>query len=141
MKVKDLMTESPACCYPDSKLRDVANLMLKNDCGEIPIIDKSTNRPIGVITDRDIACRCVAAGKDPERLTAKDVMSKPVVTVTPETTIDACCSTMEKNQIRRIPVVDAKGCCGIISQADIARKASDRKTAEVVKEVSRPARA
>ena len=63
-----------------------------------------------------------------------------LVTVTPSTDVNECCETMERHQIRRVPVIDADGnCCGMVSQADIARQAPARKTAEVVREVSQPA--
>jgi CBS-domain-containing membrane protein len=66
-------------------------------------------------------------------------MTSPVVTVMPNTDVKECCDTMEKHQIRRVPVIDASGnCCGMVSQADIANHASARKTAEVVKQVSQP---
>lgn len=58
--------------------------MTEHDCGEIPVLD-SERKVVGVITDRDIACRVVAQGKDPKRTEARDVMSRPVVTATPET--------------------------------------------------------
>ncbi len=78
------------------------------------------------------------AGKDPRELTAGDCMSSPCVTVTPGTRLDKCCTTMEENRIRRLVVVDQDGfCCGIVSQADIARRIAD-KAGEVVKEVSQP---
>ena len=143
MKVKDIMTSDPACCTPDTGLKDVARMMVENDCGEIPIVEsEESQRPIGVITDRDIACRAVARGLNPLDLTAKDCMTSPCVTVTPETSVEECCQTMEEHQIRRVPVVDASGaCCGIVAQADIARNASKRDTAEVVKEVSAAASA
>jgi CBS-domain-containing membrane protein len=65
-------------------------------------------------------------------------MSSPVVTVTPETSVDDCCKVMEENQVRRVPVVDESGaCCGMVSQADVAGRGSKEETAEVVKEVSR----
>jgi predicted transcriptional regulator/YHS domain-containing protein len=122
-------------------LRDVARLMRDFDCGEIPVVDGSAKRPVGVVTDRDIACRAVAQGSDLDELSARDCMSTPVVTVTPETSIEDCCNTMEARQIRRVPVVDQAGsCCGIVSQADVALHASARQSAEVVREVSRPAR-
>ena len=64
-------------------------------------------------------------------------MSSPVVTVTPETSVDDCCKVMEENQVRRVPVVDESGaCCGMVSQADAAERGSKEETAEVVREVS-----
>ena len=139
MKVKDIMTKNPACCSADDGLQSVAKMMADNDCGCIPIVeDTSSNKPIGIVTDRDISIRAVAEGKNPLDLTARDVMTGNVVTVTPDTSVEDCCNLMEKNQIRRIAVVDGSGaCCGIVAQADIAVNADDRKTAEVVQEVSK----
>lgn len=118
MQVREVMTKSPVCCPPDLSLKDVARLMVDFDCGEIPVVDVDAKRPVGVITDRDIACRIVAQGRDPLGLAAKDCMSAPVVTVTPDTPVEECCRTMEEHQIRRIPVIDEGGsCCGIVSQA------------------------
>lgn len=135
--VRDIMTENPSCCSPETSLQDVAKNMCDNNCGEIPVLDDE-NRPIGVITDRDIACRAVAQGKNPLELTAEDCMSSPCVTVNLDSSLDQCCALMEEHQIRRIPVVDEDGCCcGIVSQADIALKAPKEKTAEVLQEVSK----
>ncbi len=141
MQVKDIMTREPACCMPDTNLQEVARLMVECDCGEIPVVEnRQSMKPVGVVTDRDICCRTVAEGKNPLEMTAGDCMSSPCVTVTPEMGVEDCCRVMEENQIRRVPVVDERGaCCGIVAQADIAQRASERETAEVVKEVSRAA--
>jgi len=83
-------------------------------------------QPVGVITDRDIICRAVALGKNPLELTARDCMTSPVVTVTPDASIEQCAEVMETHRLRRIPVVDAAGsCCGIVSQADVALRMPD----------------
>ena len=139
MNVKEIMSYDPACCTRETPLQDLAVLMVENDCGEIPVLDNSqTKRPVGVVTDRDIVCRTVALGKNPLELKARDCMSSPAVTVTPETSVDECCSLMEENQLRRIVVVDGSGCCcGIVAQADIARNADKSDAGEVVKQVSK----
>ena len=139
MKVKEIMSEEPACCTRETSLQDVAILMVEHDCGEIPVVDNmQSKRPVGVVTDRDITCRTVALGKNPLDLRARDCMSSPAVTVSPETGVDECCRLMEENQLRRVPVVDESGCCcGIVSQADIASHASKGDAGEMVKEVSR----
>ena len=140
MNVKEIMTMHPACCSPDAGLETVAKMMVDNDCGCIPIVEDRTGKPVGIVTDRDITIRAVAEGKNPLDLTARDVMTANVVTVTPETNIEDCCRMMEENQLRRIAVVDGSGaCCGIVAQADIAVNADQSKTAEVVQEVSRAA--
>jgi CBS domain-containing protein len=141
MNVKEVMTKNPACCTPDTGLQEVAQMMVDHDCGCIPVVDSNeTKMPLGMITDRDIACRVVAKGQNPLDLTAQDAMTTTVVSVTPETSLEDCCNLMEESQIRRVAVVDENGsCCGIVAQADIAINAGDRKTAEVVQEVSKGA--
>lgn len=85
MQVKDVMTANPACCTAETNLREVAQLMVEHDCGEIPVVaNKDTKKPVGVVTDRDIVCRTVAKGTNPLDLTAADCMSQPCVTVTPD---------------------------------------------------------
>jgi CBS domain-containing protein len=134
---RDVMTPDPACCSPSTTLDRVAKLMTQNDCGEIPIVD-SADRPVGVITDRDIVCRVVAEGKNPSAYTAEQYMSQPVVTVRADAPLDEVVATMEKHQIRRVPVVDERGCCaGMISQADVAWNGGEHTVAELVREVSR----
>jgi CBS domain-containing protein len=137
---KDIMSANPACCTPEHNVQQAAELMVKHDCGEIPVVESDGNmKPIGVITDRDIACRVVAMGKNPNQTRVRDAMSSPPVTVTPDASLEECCRIMEESQIRRVPVVDQSGiCCGIVSQADIAKAASTQQTAEVVKQVSEP---
>jgi CBS domain-containing protein len=139
MKVKSLMTSNPACCTSDTDLRSVARLMVEHDCGAIPVVESlDSMNPVGVVTDRDIVVRSVAEGKNPLEMTARECMSSPGVTVRLETPLEDCRRTMEGHQIRRVPVVDEAGrCCGIVAQADIARKASARETAWLVKELSR----
>ena len=67
---RDVMTADPACCTAESTLDLVARMMMENDCGEIPIVDH-LDRPVGVLTDRDIVCRVVAEGKNPSGHTAE----------------------------------------------------------------------
>lgn len=136
---REIMTASPQCCARETTLNEVANLMVEADCGEIPVTD-SSNRLVGVITDRDIVCRVVAKGKNPSAVTAGEVMTEPVVCVKEDTSLQDVMSVMEENQIRRVPVVDATGCCcGIISQADVAMNAREGQVGEMVREVSKDA--
>ena len=140
-KVSEIMTKDPVCCSVDDGLQAVAKMMVDNDCGCIPVVEKTSSRnPVGIVTDRDICCRAVAEGRNPLDLSARDVMTANVITATPDMSIEDCCNLMEQHQIRRIAVVDSSGaCCGIVAQADIAVNADERKTAEVVQEVSRAA--
>jgi CBS domain-containing protein len=140
MQVREIMTPNPACCTADTSLQEVARMMVDNDCGEIPIVRSRTDRTvIGVVTDRDIVCRLIAAGKDPMDYTAEACMSTPVVAVRESTPLEKCAQIMEESKIRRVPVVDGGGMvCGIVSQADIAKHASRRITAELLRDVSQP---
>jgi CBS domain-containing protein len=134
---RDVMTPNPACCTPTTTLDQIAKMMIQRNCGEIPVLAVD-DRVIGVVTDRDIVCRVVAEGKNPMAYTAETCMSHPVVTVTEDLPIEEVMVTMEKHQIRRIPVVDDRGACtGIISQADLALERPKNQVAELVREVSR----
>jgi CBS domain-containing protein len=138
MKVRELMTENPACCSPDTSLQEVAKLMVDCDCGEIPVADDQ-GKPLGVITDRDIACRAVAKGLDTRQTHAQEIMTSPAITIDPEASLDECCQRMDDNQIRRIPVVDSDGAiCGIVAQADIARAADEQEAGHLVRDISQP---
>lgn len=137
---RDVMTPDPACCSSEATLDQVAKMMVQNDCGEIPIVD-GNKRVVGVVTDRDIVTRVVAAGKNPSEQQAQTVMTSPVVTVPRNATLDDVVSTMSQHQIRRVLVVDDGGACaGIIAQADIAEDGPAQKAAELVREVSRDER-
>jgi CBS domain-containing protein len=130
------MTPDPACCLMDTPIDQVARMMIQHDCGEIPVID-NFNRPIGVVTDRDIVYRVVAEAKNPIGHTAAIAMTRPVVTVATDATLDDVIDTMTSHQIRRVLVVDGGGCCaGIIAQADIATAGSPQKTGDLVQGVS-----
>jgi CBS domain-containing protein len=134
---RDVMTPDPACCTPNTTLDEVAKLMARNDCGEIPVVDTG-DQLVGVVTDRDIVCRVVAEGKNPVAYTAETCMSGPVVTVKVDAPLDDVVRTMEKHQIRRVPVVDERqSCVGIISQADVSWAGAPEEVGELVREVSR----
>lgn len=139
-RVRNIMTMNPACCKVDSKLVDVAALMVTNDCGEIPVVqDYHEKKLVGVITDRDICCRAVARGLNPNAMKAKDVMTSPAITATVDMSLEECCQLMELKKIRRLPVVDDRGsCCGMVSLADIALAEKEQLTGSVLKTISNP---
>ena len=135
--VSSVMTPNPACCKVDTPIREIAQLMLDNDCGQIPVLD-DTGVPLGVVTDRDIAIRVVARGGDGNS-TAVDAMTTPIRTVLVDSDLQECLRLMEEAQVRRVPVVDAAGkLAGIVAVADIALAGRDKATADVVKQVSSP---
>ncbi len=138
MKIDKLMTSCPGCATADTPIAEVAKMMVEHDCGQIPVLGGDSGRkPIGVVTDRDIVVRAVAAARNPLDLKASDCMSSPCTTVKVDCTLEECCNVMESKQIRRVLVVDDNGdLAGIVAQADIARTGETGQTAEVVKKIS-----
>jgi len=139
MQVRDLMTNRLAYCTPDALLPEVAGMMVNCDCGAIPVIDPASNKALGIVTDRDIVCRAVAAAQNPSAVRADQVMTTPIAAVTPESPIEDCLAKMEAAQVRRMLVVDKSGTlCGLVSQADIARAMPERQAAALLRDVSAP---
>lgn len=135
MDVRNIMSAHPVCCEASSPVQDAARLMAEHDCGEIPVVDQQ-GVPVGTVTDRDIACRVVATGKEP-RTPVREAMSTPPVTVAADASVEDCCLIMQQYQIRRVLVVDKKGaCCGVVAQADVARTAPEL-AARLVRHISR----
>jgi CBS domain-containing protein len=135
--VRNLMTRNPTCCRPQTTLPEAAKMMIDHDCGCIPVVGEDGRSPIGTITDRDITCRTVGAGKNPLQMTVQDCMTSDIVTLSEEAKLEEAMHLMEKHKIRRILIVDSFGhCCGILAQADIARYTDKKKTGEVVQRIS-----
>ena len=140
MKIQDVMTRDPRSVTPETSARDAACIMKDEDVGIIPVVDGDSRRLVGVVTDRDLALRIVAEGRDGETR-VRDVMSAgKLATCTPDEDLDSAMETMASEQVRRIPIVDERGSLvGIVAQADVVRKASnDKKSEETVERISEP---
>jgi osmotically-inducible protein OsmY len=111
------------------------------DVGPVPVVaDNPGRRLLGIITDRDIAVKVVAAGLDARSTRIGDVMSKNLVTCRADEDYSEALNAMARHQIRRIPVVNEDGSiAGIISQADVARRVAEEEVGEMVEEISEPA--
>jgi CBS domain-containing protein len=142
MQAREIMTENPVCCLPDESLVSVAQKMRDNGCGLLPVVENlDKNRLVGVITDRDIICRVVAAGQDCSAATVQNAMtSNRLWTARPDSSLDDVIERMEEGQVRRIPVVDENGMVqGIIATADVALELDEpEEIAEVLEEISEP---
>jgi CBS domain-containing protein len=113
--------------------------MKSKDIGSIPVVEnEETNKLVGIVTDRDLALKIVAEGRDPQTTKVTDVMSRKVVTCRDDDDMHKALDAMSKHQLRRIPVVDKDNrIVGIIAQADVATRVNDaKKTAELVKGIS-----
>lgn len=118
MKVREVMTSSVDWVTPDTSIVKVAQLMKKDDVGSIPIC--KGNELVGIITDRDIVLKVVAAGGDSNSTLAKDVMSTNIKSVTSNQDVHEAADLMSKYQIRRLPVVEQGKLLGIVAIGDLA---------------------
>ena len=134
MKVRELMTKQPTAVQPEATLGEVATLMKQHDCGSIPVVDGG--RLVGIVTDRDIVVRGIAAGADPKTQRVSKVMSSDPVTVGPEDDVADAEKKMADRQVRRLPVVESAKLVGIIVTAQIARAGNERKVGETMKGIS-----
>lgn len=143
MKAQDIMTRNPSCVTPDAPVREAAQLMKTEDVGIIPVVESADRSTLlGVITDRDIAIRCVAEGKD-GTCSVRDVMSAgDLTTCRADDAVDDVMNAMSREKVRRIPIVDERGgLVGIVAQADIVLKArNDTKAERTVEQISEPGR-
>jgi CBS domain-containing protein len=120
---------------PDDTLQHAASLMQAADVGPLPVCDG--DRVVGIITDRDITVRAVAAGKDPSRTPVRDAMTPDVVSVHADDDIDEVIELMRQHGIRRLPVIDGGRLLGIVALADLARKADEHRQSVALEAVSR----
>jgi CBS domain-containing protein len=134
-RIREVMTERPRTCEPQTTVLEVARLMKEEDVGPIPVV--KDGRPVGLVTDRDIVVRVVAEGRDATMTTVGDIASGELVTVEPEQSLDEALKLMGQHRVRRLPVVEGDRLVGIVAQADVARSADERETGEVVEEISR----
>jgi len=144
----DIMTENPEAVTPDATLAEVARRMRDLDVGIIPVVDSLDRCTLrGVITDRDIAVRAAAEGRDMMTVTAGDYMTRDVETVREGDTVRDVFTVMKKDRVRRVPVTDESGrLVGIIAQADLAvdyaglDEQRELEVEEVIERISEPGR-
>src|SRR5665648_406113 len=117
MKVRDVMTSAVDWVTPDTSVVEVAKLK-KKDVGSIPIC--KGNKLIGVITDRDIVLKVVAAGGNINNMSAKDIMSANIISVSADQDVHEAANLMSINQIRRLPVLENDQLVGIVAIGDLA---------------------
>jgi CBS domain-containing protein len=133
--IRDLMTKNPCSVDADKSVAYAAKMMRDEDVGLAPIVEG--DKLIGTLTDRDIAIRVVAEGKDPDQTTVREVASTNLVTIDPQQDLDEALHLMAKHQVRRLPVVEEDGrLVGVVAQADVAREGDAEQTGQVVQEIS-----
>jgi CBS domain-containing protein len=138
-KCNEVMTKDPVCCLPNDSVAKAAELMQSGNIGSIPVIENEQNQKlVGIVTDRDLALKIVAEGRDAKSTNVEAVMTHKVVTCLADDDLQKALDAMAEHQLRRIPVVDSDNkIVGIIAQADVATRIDQpEKTAEMVKEIS-----
>ena len=133
--IRELMTTDPCTIDAEKPVAQAARMMRDEDVGLAPIVQG--DRLVGTLTDRDIAIRVVAEGRDPESTTVREVASTELVTIDPAQSLDEALRLMAQHQIRRLPVVEEDGrLVGVLAQADVARHGDDSQTGHVVEKIS-----
>ena len=133
--IREIMTPNPSTIEPNQSVVEAARIMKQEDAGVVPVTENG--RLTGMVTDRDIAIRVVAEGKDPKSTNVGEVASTNLVTLDPQQELDEALRLMAQHQVRRLPVVEEDGrLVGVVAQADVARKGDDAKTGQVVQEIS-----
>jgi CBS domain-containing protein len=144
LRASDIMTENPETVTPEATLAQAAQKMRDLNVGIIPVVDNEQNRRLrGVVTDRDIAIRAVAEGRDPNSTTVADVMTTELETCNKNDSVREIINVMEREQVRRVPITDREGrLVGIVAQADVATELDghngDHMLAEAVERISEP---
>jgi CBS domain-containing protein len=134
--IRDVMTSNPSTIDAEKSVAYAAKMMREEDVGLAPIVEG--DKLIGMLTDRDIAIRVVAEGRDPDHVKVRDVASKQVVTIDPQQDLEEALRIMAKHQVRRLPVVEEDGkIVGVVAQADVAREGDDTQTGKLVEEISK----
>jgi CBS domain-containing protein len=135
MKVNEVMHDGVTWVSPNTPIVELAKKMQTDDVGSIPVGEN--DRLVGMVTDRDIVCRGLAGGKDPSKLTARDVMTNGIIYCQADDDVGTAIDTMKKNKIRRLTVLDAnKRMVGMLALGDLSHKAGPAQCAEIMRAVS-----
>ena len=139
MQLREVMTRHIEEIRPDANLKEAAEKMRSMDIGALPVCEN--DRLVGMLTDRDIAIRAVAEGRDPMRTCVRDAMSAGTVFCYEDDDVSEAARIMEQKQIRRLPVFNRQGrAVGIVSLGDLAtRIGNDHLSGDVLEQVSQPA--
>ena len=126
MKVHEVLTVNPACCYPSSSALTAATIMQQRGIGVLPVVqDPFTPRLVGVITDRDLCLHVVAGGRDPADVGIRECMNDDPICCALEDDVRYALELMEEHRVRRLPVLNAKHeVAGILSLSDLVGKGS-----------------
>jgi CBS domain-containing protein len=133
---REIMSPDATWCPEDTTAAEAARMMAESDIGAIPICS-SDGKLRGVVTDRDLAVKVVAEGRDPQSVQLREIIpATEVVTIGADDSVDEAIRTMKDHAVRRLPVIDGTELVGMVTQADIARSLPDTKIADLVESIS-----
>ena len=132
--VRDIMTANADHVDGSTTVLEVAKKLAAEDYGSLPICDGDKLQ--GMITDRDIVVKVLAAGKDPASTTVSELIQGEVVTIGADDSVEEAMQTMSKHQVRRLPVIDGTKLVGMLAQADLALNDDDKRVGETVENIS-----
>lgn len=121
MKIRDIMTDSVVKIHPEETVAVAARTLAHYNIGILPVCG-GDGRVFGLVTDRDLVTRCMAAGRSPENTRVREVMTGQVVSAQPDMDTGAAAHLMGRQQIRRLPVVENGRLCGMVSLGDLANR-------------------
>ena len=127
---RDIMTSNPICCQENDPIFRAVEIMKREDTGVVPIVD-SQEKPIGIVTDRDISLEVILNNLDPKSTSLSRIMHKDLVTCSPQDDLNRVIDQMKRRQVKRILVVDNNRISGIISEHDIATSTDQQKVGEM----------
>ncbi len=138
MQIKDVMTDEVTSINTNSNISEVANIMKNLNVGSVPVVEQ--NKPVGIVTDRDIAIRNVAGAGDTNS-SVRDIMSSNLIYGTPDMSTREAAKLMSEKQIRRLPIVDQGNLVGIVSLGDLAvQSKTDMEAGEALSSISIPSK-
>jgi CBS domain-containing protein len=134
-KARDVMSSGPECVGETETVADGAKKMAQLDVGALPICGED-NRLKGMLTDRDIAIKVVAEGKDPNSTNAGELGEGKPVTIGADDSIEEALGTMKDHKVRRLPVIDGHDLIGVVSQGDLATHIDEEQVGDLVEAIS-----
>ena len=137
--LQQIMSKNVATVSPQQTVAEAAQIMSQYNVGAVPVVQN--NKPVGIITDRDIALRVTANAQNPAAVKVEETMSTGLVTGTPDMDVHQAANLMAQNQIRRLPVVDNNGLAGIVALGDLAvQNIYQDEAGEALSSISQPAK-
>lgn len=121
MTIRDAMTAPAVRIHPKETVWVAARMLERENIGALPVCG-SDGRLCGVVTDRDIVIRCLAAGRSPSTTAVEEIMTTAVVSARPDMDLELAAGLMGRRQIRRLPVTENGRLCGMLSLGDLAVK-------------------